>query len=205
VSAGRFQAIIFDVGRVLVRVDFKAALAGIAAGSPLKPEEVWRAIQQHPLWQGWQEGRVSPQEWHKSLCRSLGADLSFEQFCTAWNRAVSPEPVLRDSLLEGLSRSYLLAVLSNTDPLHIAHEEANFPVFRHFPVRIYSCVVGACKPDPAMYRAALAACGTGGGEALFIDDIPEYVAAAQKLGISGIVFESPSQLETALKEFQVIP
>lgn len=135
----------------------------------------------------------------------MGANLSFEQFCTAWNRAVSPEPVLRDSLLEGLSRSYLLAVLSNTDPLHIAHEEANFPVFRHFPVRIYSCVVGACKPNPAMYRAALAACGVGGGEALFVDDIPEYVAAAQKLGISGIVFDSPSQLETALKEFQVIP
>ncbi len=203
--ARRFQAIIFDIGRVLVRVDFKAALAGIAADSALKPEEVWRAIQQHPLWQGWQEGRVSPQEWHRSLCRSLGADLSFEQFCTAWNRAVSPEPVLRDSLLEELSRSYLLAVLSNTDPLHIAHEEANFPVFRHFPVRIYSCVVGACKPDPAMYRAALGACGAGAEEAVFIDDIPEYVTAAQNMGIAGIVFESPPQLESALRALQIIP
>jgi HAD superfamily hydrolase (TIGR01509 family) len=65
--------------------------------------------------------------------------------------------------------------------------------------------VGACKPNPVIYRAALVSCGARAEEALFIDDVPEYVAAAQKLGVSGIVFESPSQLESELKEIQVIP
>jgi HAD superfamily hydrolase (TIGR01509 family) len=65
---------------------------------------------------------------------------------------------------------------------------------RHFPVRIYSNQVGASKPSPAIYEAALAALGTRPSEALYIDDIVEFAEAARRLGLDAIRFENPEQL-----------
>jgi len=197
-SAPVLRAIIFDIGRVLVRVDISAAMAGLAERTRLTPQEVWVAIEQHPRWRDWQEGRLAPLEWHRQLGQRLGTGLGFEQFCEVWNRALSPEPLVPEAILAQLGRRFRLAVLSNTDPLHVAHLEAHFPLLRHFPQRIYSCGVGACKPDPLIYQEALRACGVRAEEALYIDDIAAYVEAAQSLGMAGVVFESPTQLEQEL-------
>ena len=47
-----------------------------------------------------------------------------------------PGPAARfipDSLFEHLSKSYRLGLLSNTDPIHVAHLEATYSFFRYFP------------------------------------------------------------------------
>ena len=196
--AQKLRAIIFDIGRVLVALDVSAAMAGLAVPAHLTPQQVWVAIESHPCWRDWQEGRLSPREWHRQLSQRLGEDLAFEQFCEAWNRTLVSEPILPDELFPRLSRRFLLAVLSNTDPLHVAHLEAQFPVLRHFPQRIYSCRVGACKPDPLIYKEVLRACGVCADEALYIDDVATYVQAAQRLGLDGIVLESAAQRQAEL-------
>ena len=192
--AQALRAVIFDIGRVLVRVDISAAMGGLAERTRLTPQEVRAAIERHPRWRDWQEGRLAPTAWHRQLAHSLGTDLGFGQFCEVWNRALAPEPLVPEAAIAQLARRFRLAVLSNTDPLHVAHLEAHFPLLRHFPQRIYSCSIGACKPDPRIYQEALRACGVRAHEALYIDDIAAYVEAAQRLGMAGVVFESPAQL-----------
>ena len=181
-----------------MRLDISAALAGFATGSTMTSKEVWAAIESHPRWRDWQEGRLSPHEWHRQFGQRFGSDLDFDAFRAAWNRALLPEPILPDTLLQQLARSFRLAVVSNTDPFHVAHLEANFPFMRHFPLRLYSCGVGACKPDPVIYKEALNSCRAQAHEVLFIDDLAENVAGAERLGIAGIVFESAAQLEREL-------
>jgi HAD superfamily hydrolase (TIGR01509 family) len=85
----------------------------------------------------------------------------------------------------------------------MSNEEARFPFFRFFPIRIYSYRVGASKPDPAIYREALQACRVRAEEAVFIDDIAAYAEAAQRLGMSGIVFQSPEQLQSDLRKLGI--
>jgi glucose-1-phosphatase len=199
VPSAKFRAIIFDIGRVLIRVDISRAMHGLADGLSLTPEEVWSAIQNDPHWLDWQEGRTSPRDWHLHLTKRLGACLTFDQFSEVWNRALDPVPIHSEAFLEGLSKNYRLALLSNTDPIHMSHEEARFPFFRFFPVRIYSYKVGASKPDPIIYRKALQACAVRAGEAVYIDDIAAYAEAATRLGITAIVFQSPEQLQTELR------
>ena len=199
----KFRAIIFDIGRVLIRVDIFRAMDGLASGLALTPQDVWSAIQNDPRWLDWQEGRISPGDWHLHLTKRLGASLTFEQFSEVWNRALDPDPILSDSLLEKLSKNYRLAVLSNTDPIHMSQEEARFPFFRFFPIRIYSYLVGASKPDPVIYREALRACKVRAEEAVYVDDVPVYVEAAQRLGMTGIVFQSPEQLRSDLQDLGI--
>ena len=200
-QSNNFRSVIFDIGRVLVRLDIAGAMGGLAGMISLTPQETWAAIEHDPRWRDWQEGRMSPRDWQLHICRRLGVNLSFEQFSDIWNRVLDPTPLLDGAFLESLSKRYCLAVLSNTDPIHVAELEKRFDFFRFFKHRIYSCVVGASKPSALIFRAALQGCKTTADNAIYIDDIPAYVEAARQLGMTGIVFQSPEQLRADLEQF----
>jgi putative hydrolase of the HAD superfamily len=201
----KMRAIIFDIGRVLVRLDVAGAMGGLAGMISLTPQETWAAIEHDPRWRDWQEGRMSPRDWQLHICRRLGVNLTFEQFSEIWNRVLDPTPLLDGTFLESLSKRYCLAVLSNTDPIHVAELEKRFDFFRFFKHRIYSCVVGASKPSPLIFRAALQACKTSADNSIYIDDIPAYVEAARQLGMTGLVFQSPDQLIADLEQLAPTP
>jgi putative hydrolase of the HAD superfamily len=196
--AGKLRAIIFDIGRVLIRVDVSRAMQGMAMGTSLSPAELWSAIEKDPHWRDWQEGRMTPRDWHLHLAKKLGVGLTFDEFTNAWNRALDPVPILEQAMLEKLAANYRLALLSNTDPIHVAHIEKSYSFVKLFPVRIYSCAVGASKPDPLIFREALRALKVQAAEAAFIDDVETYAQAARSLGIAGIQFKSPEQLNAEL-------
>jgi FMN phosphatase YigB (HAD superfamily) len=201
------KAVIFDIGRVIVRLEPERALEPLMtgqmmnglAGSGRSGAELWAAVQRDSRWNDWQEGRMSAPEWHEHLTRQLRIPMEFDPFCAAWNRTLHPETILSDALFARLATQCKLAVLSNTDPLHSALLDDTFSFLSSFPVRIYSCRVGASKPSPVIYQAALNALGTAAGESLYIDDIPEFVAAAQALGMDAVQFENPSQLAFELE------
>ena len=198
--SNRYRAIIFDIGRVLIRVDVARATSGLAEGASMSPQEIWSSLEKDPRWMDWQEGRISPRDWHSHLAKRLGGKLSFEQFVEVWNRALDPVPLQDKAFLQKLSKQHRMAVLSNTDPLHVAHMEKAFDFFEFFPVRIYSCRVGASKPSPLIYKEALQACKVRAQEAIYIDDVPAYAEAAERLGMKGIVFKSPGQLQSDLQQ-----
>lgn len=201
--ATKLLAIIFDIGRVLVRVDVARAMQGLASGTSLTHSELWSAIEKDPRWPDWQEGRIKPRDWYHHLANRLGGGLTFEQFTEVWNRALDPVPIHDDSLFKSLSPRFRLALLSNTDPIHVRHLESTYGFFTYFPSRIYSCAVGASKPDPLIYREALRAVKARAEQALYIDDIAAYVEAAQRLGMKAFQFQSPAQLASDLKSFGV--
>ena len=206
-ASGRFRAVIFDIGRVLVRVDVGRAMRGLADGIPLAPEEIWPAIEKDPRWPDWQEGRISPRDWHLHLTKRLGGKLSFEEFCEAWNRALDPNPIQPDSFFEGLDRQFRLGRLSNTDPIHVAHMEKTFSFFNYVPAaaRIYSCGVGASKPNPVVYQRALRAVKANASEAVFVDDLEANVEAAKSLGMAGICCREPHRLSEHLAALRISP
>jgi glucose-1-phosphatase len=178
-------------------------MQGLSSGTSHTPAELWSAIEKDPRWSDWQEGRMAPRDWHLHLSRRLGGDFTFEQFTEIWNRVLDPSPIHEDAFFQNLSKTYRLALLSNTDPIHVQHLEANYSFFKFFRTRIYSCSVGASKPNPLIYREALRALKVQAQEAVYIDDIAAYVEAAQRLGMGGIQFQSPAQLISDLKSLGV--
>jgi len=199
VRARKVRAVIFDIGRVLIRLDVARAMNGMASGLSLSPEELWSAIEKDPRWKDWQEGRISARDWHLRMKQRFGGSATFEEFTETWNLALDPEPIHGNELFEKLSRNYRLALLSNTDPIHVAHMESRYDFFSYFPARTYSCAVGATKPNPLIYREALQACKVRAEEAVYVDDIAAYVEAAERLGMAGVQFQSPGQLVVALQ------
>lgn len=64
---------------------------------------------------------------------------------------------------------------------------------------INSSVVGAAKPEPAIFGAALAAAGVEAAEALFVDDTPGHVAAARGLGLAAHHYIGAARLGDELR------
>ena len=202
-AAQKIRAIISDIGRVIVGVDVSRAMQGLSSGIALSPKEIWSAIEKDPRFPDLQDGRISARDWHLHIVRRLGGNLTYEQFIQAWNAALLPETLQPDSLWAGLAQKYRLSLLSNTDPIHVAHMESTFTFFKCFPVRIYSCVVGSSKPNPVIYQDALRATKVKANEAVYIDDLEENVAAAKSLGMIGVHCAIPANLVESLKSVGV--
>jgi putative hydrolase of the HAD superfamily len=64
-----------------------------------------------------------------------------------------------------------------------------------------SCEAGYVKPDPRIYQAALRRLGVTSGDALFIDDTPGHVTAAQSLGMTGHLHTSTAGTITRIEDF----
>ena len=197
------RAVIFDIGRVIIDIDLTRSFGTFGAHDGLSADQVWTALQADARWDDWQEGRMTPEDWHRRLSEKFQFSLRFEEFCAAWNNVLKPETILPESLFEGLSGRFRLALLSNTDTIHVAHIEATFPFVRHFPVRIYSCRVGTTKPKPLIFHHALRDLDAVPEEAMFIDDLRENAAAAAHLGMAGFHFTSAGELLSELSRLGI--
>ncbi len=63
---------------------------------------------------------------------------------------------------------------------------------------VSSARVGVAKPDPRIYRLAAARAGVPAARCLFVDDSAGNVEAARSLGMTGLHFDGPDRLRTAL-------
>src|SRR5260370_7876932 len=87
------RAVIFDIGRVLVKLDLARAIEGLSQGISLSPTELWSAIEKDPRWHDWQQGRISPHDWHLHITKRLGSPLNFEEFHKICNPTLNPAPI----------------------------------------------------------------------------------------------------------------
>ena len=69
-----------------------------------------------------------------------------------------------------------------------------------FDAMVISAEVGLIKPDPRIYRLALAKLGARPEESVFIDDVPANVDAARSAGMVGIEFTQPEKVLEELKQ-----
>jgi HAD superfamily hydrolase (TIGR01509 family) len=64
--------------------------------------------------------------------------------------------------------------------------------------------VGACKPDRAIFQAALDRAATRPQQCVYIDDIEQYTDAARSLGINAHTFTNARRLEQYLTDMGIL-
>jgi putative hydrolase of the HAD superfamily len=134
----------------------------------------------------------------------LGFETSFDNFRTIWSSIFLPETLIPENLLVALRERYRLLLLSNTNAIHFEMVFERYPLLKHFDEYILSYKVGAMKPSPLIYQAALAKAECKPEECFFTDDIPAYVEGAKAQGIDAVQFQSAAQIEAELNARGVI-
>ncbi len=69
---------------------------------------------------------------------------------------------------------------------------------------ILSYEVGKTKPDSTLFEEAIKKAATLPDECVYIDDVPEFVETASKLGINGIHFRTVRKLKKELSDLNII-
>ena len=193
------KTVIFDMGKVIVPFDFTRGYKAMEDLCGYPAAEIPGRISSTDLVQRFESGKVEPKDFVRQLSGMLDMQVSYERFCEIWSSIFLPHTLLPESLFEGLHKRYRLLLLSNTNAIHYTMLEKKFTFFRHFDDLVLSHEVGALKPSPLMYRAAIASAGCGPEECFFTDDIPDYVEGALREGIDAVQFHNQEQLEQELK------
>ncbi len=187
VVSGEVDAVLFDIGNVLLKFDYLVAARRLAELGKLKewPDRELVTAAQVALEGGVIERaeflrRVRP------MFRHVGTD---EEFVAIWQQIFEenePMTALATELAEAGVPTYLL---SNISCLHVDHIFTTYPVFRTFRGAVYSYRAGALKPSAAIYQSVIDELGVVPGRTLFVDDLEENVASAEAMGFRGLVYD----------------
>src|SRR5688572_7751723 len=193
------KTIIFDLGRVIVPFDFQRGYDRMAALCSYAAADIPVRIGSCDLVTRFESGQIAPEEFVEELSALLGLKVDYREFCDIWSSIFLPETLIPESLLERLKSSYRLVLLSNTNAIHWEMISAHYPLLKHFDERVLSYRVGALKPDPKIYRAAIDAAQCAPEECFFTDDIAAYVEGARRQGIDAVQFQNRAQIENELR------
>lgn len=197
------QAVIFDLGKVIVDFDHRVISARLAQTSTYSEETVFQTVFSPELVRRVDSGNLRLKDFYEILRKKLNLKISLHTFKHIWNDIFSINPGI-DILLHRLASRYRLLCLSNTNHWHFEHCRKQFPVLDLFHSFILSYKVGTCKPDPDIYRHAVAAAETEACRCVYVDDIPEFVTAGEAIGLRGVHFVSVPQLTHVLQGMGVI-
>lgn len=193
------RTIIFDLGKVLIPFDFNLGYQKIAPLAGCEPADVPSRLREHDLVQRFESGQIEPRAFVEEISRILNLKISFEDFSEIWSCIFLPETLIPESLIEALHKRYRLVLLSNTNGIHFPMVRDRYAILRHFDEYILSHEVGAMKPSPKIYEAAVKAAQCRPEECFFTDDIAAYVDGARQYGIDAVQFQSADQIERELK------
>jgi putative hydrolase of the HAD superfamily len=135
----------------------------------------------------------SRDDYHRAILSDLGIRQPPLALLDDLNRpldvpVVEVFPEVKYCLSELRARKFLMAVVSdNWAGLDQVLE--NLGLRQFFDEIVISEVMGCRKPDPRMYRTASDKLGLTPAECLFIDDDPNSVVAAIKLGYQGLAIQ----------------
>jgi glucose-1-phosphatase len=189
-TAPPVEAILFDLGNVLVFHDDTLLLRQLGAHAGLTADQVRLAIAH--VWAPCNVGALGGHALRAEVARALGVALDEPTFVRLWNchfrrhEAVLP-------VIEALVGRVRLLLLSNTNDVHFEFLRPQLPVLEKFDDLVLSYQIGAAKPDERIFHEALRRAGTRPEATAYFDDIAAYVDAARQLGIRGQVFtDAPS-------------
>lgn len=197
------RALLVDLGKVLVAFDHQITCERMSEATGV-PAGRLRGVLFGELEGEFDRGRLTAGEFFRACEARLElSPVPDETWIGAWRDIFKPLPEAIAAL--GLVRPGVRRVLvSNTNALHW---EGVLSVFRPEGLLdevVLSFRVGAAKPDPAFWEAALAAAGCGPDACVYADDRPELVAAASAIGIPGFVVDGPASLARGLARFDLL-
>jgi glucose-1-phosphatase len=198
-SPGAADALLFDLGRVVLDIDFNKTLECWAGHADCEPGHLVGRFARDDIYQRHETGKIGDAEYFAALRASLGVDLSDAQFLEGWNAIFAGEMPGIASLLERAAQRLPLYAFSNTNPAHAEHfSETYAGVLGHFREIFLSSAIGLRKPDAAAYDHVVKAIGVPASRIVFFDDLAENIEGARARGLTAVHVTSPDDVAHAL-------
>jgi HAD superfamily hydrolase (TIGR01509 family) len=190
------HAVISDMGRVILWFDNDVFIRKLAASATVPEDRIKEAAHWNlDLLTDFDRGALSPGDFYRRVAEAVGSGIGEADFYAIYNDIFRLNPPALDALRKQKAAGRTLLLLSNTDVRRFGFIRETYPEMLIFDDYILSFELGMVKPEPEIYLEAARRAGCRPDECVFIDDMPENVEAAMKLGMEGIVFRPETDLE----------
>lgn len=201
----KINAIIFDLGGVLLNLDFEKTFQLFEKmGVPDFPS-YFQQSHSNPLFAQLEKGEIAPDAFYAAFREATGITADDRQITTAWNAMLLDFRLESMEYLKSLQGQYRLFLLSNTNQIHLeAFRETYHQTFGnhdfddHFEIAWYSHELGMRKPHPSCYTHVLQLAGLNAAETLFVDDTMKNIEGAQAAGLQTCWLEKGQVIEQVL-------
>lgn len=205
--------IIFDYGNVIFEIDFKITQNAFAQLGITDIENFFAHKGHNLLFDDFETGAVSPAQFREGIRTAADKpELTDEQIDNAWNSLLIGTMQENHDLLLKLKDKYRTFLLSNNNEIHynwiIDYLKTTFKINNYddyFEKAYFSQHMKLRKPNTNIFEQVLKDNQLDPAETLFIDDSPQHIEGAKKVGLNTLLMtEKPAQLESFLKSNGII-
>jgi FMN phosphatase YigB (HAD superfamily) len=194
------EAVIFDLGKVLLEFDYSIAARNLAARGTVTSEAVHKFIGQSPLLFRYETGLMTKEDFFAAIRAETGFKGDLKEFASLFGDIFAPMTPMIELQAELKRRRIPTFIFSNTNELAVEHIRQTYPFFHGFDGYIFSYEHGAMKPQAKLYEVVERFTNRRREQLLYIDDRPENIAAGAERGWQVILQETPEKTLAAIKK-----
>ena len=193
------RALLFDLGGVVIEIDFDRVLRHWEGISALAFDELKAKFHFDAAYEQHERGEIDATAYFVYLRNLLQLDGSNEEIAAGWNSIfVSDLPEVLTTITR--AREYFPTyAFTNTNPTHLTAWQAGFPaIFHGFDKVFISYELGLRKPERAAFDAIAADIDIAHEHILFFDDTHENIVGAKAAGLQTVYVQSPTDVNETL-------
>ncbi len=196
----RVQALLFDLGGVVVDIDFGRVLDAWQPHSALPRAQLRQRFSFDPPYQRHETGALEAAGYFDHLRQQLALSCDDATMAAGWNAVFTGAIDETLALIDGVRERVPCYAISNTNAVHLAELERAFPaVLARFRQVFVSHAIGHRKPQPEAFAHVLRAIGVPAAGVMFFDDLADNVDGARACGMQGVVVTGPADVRRALQ------
>lgn len=199
----KIEAVILDLGGVLLDVDYHASSRAFTALGVHDFDQLFSQYASSDLFEQLETGRIAPADFYQELAPHCAPGTTVADMEAAWNAMLGSFRPDSISFLEELGQRVPLYLLSNTNQIHWEafmqsyQQQFNHVGLDHYFVEAwYSHQIGMRKPYPATYQMLLSRAGLNPSRTLFIDDSHNNIDGAKAAGLQTHGLQANERIET---------
>jgi glucose-1-phosphatase len=182
--------IIFDLGGVLLGIDYKASIKAFKELGIDKFDEFFTQSAQVHLFDHMDTGEITPEDFRNEIRKISGVGMSDDDIDNAWNAMLLDFPSNKIPLLESVKSHYRTFLLSNTNAIHYPAYSKSLKettgiesLASLFEKQYLSHEIGLRKPHVEAFEFVIKHNQLKPEETLFFDDTMIHIQGARKAGI----------------------
>ena len=195
------KAIIFDLGAVILNINYQNTIDEFSKLGVRNASSFYSKKAQANLFNQIETGDITVEKFLTKLQKETN-NSSINQISEAWNAMLLDLPKNRLAVIQSLKKEYPIYLLSNTNAIHIDALKKKignkkWEKFCNLFDKMYlSHELGLRKPDAAIFEYILKEQNLKPEEVFFIDDSPEHIQGANKLGIKTHHLKTEEEIAT---------
>lgn len=199
--------IIFDLGGVIIDIDFEQTYRAFGKLSGKSNEELHQATFLTKAYEQYESGLITDTEFRNELRTRLALTCSDNEIEAAWNALLLDFNLQALIEIQKLKGQFPMYLLSNTNRIHfnycnqkLKNQLAGVDFYQLFDQLFLSYEMGHRKPSMEIYKQVVDKLLCNPDEILFIDDLAANINAAKSIGFQTIHLVDNQKIRKELQQ-----